>query len=410
MESENLLGIDMFVKCSYCYKTFTTASQKRWHEENSHGTDLGLMSEARSENTGSMDTSVILGATCKICGKAFSNFRNKIKHMKNVHKIINSSVPDITCDICGKPFSKMSNKRRHVKQIHQLPKIPHKKPTLVMCKECDVRFGTLRSYRQHLLEAHNVNTKRVDYEFASEEEFLKWKDELGDNYTARSGAWKSADGFKTIYYCRRSGVNKSTRGADDKCAQKSHGKIGSFCTSSIEVVKSDGCIKVTYYMDHWGHDTDIPSLVHMEHSTSEKDKITDSVCVLAGSTTSTASIKPGKDTDEEVLVKEELCVLENYVADVNTPTEDACAYTVHYVPHVQGKPSQNLQNIENSKNHNSTEKNGSNRSLTLEIIEELREMKEFMREMNDSFKTIEMVTEDIARTLMGIAAPCNGIR
>ncbi|KAK7069435.1 hypothetical protein SK128_010405, partial [Halocaridina rubra] len=211
----------VFVKCSYCTKDFTTASHKRRHEANIHG--ICLISKPKSKRTAS-------AVTCEVCPKTFSNLANKKKHMKNIHGIKELSASrdrasDLTCHSCGKTFSRISSKKRHVIEIHELPRTACCKHTLVKCKECNVNFGTLRTYREHLLQAHNITTDSVNYEFASNEEFMAWKDELemdvGVNYTAHSGAWKSADGFRMIYYCQRSGVKKTGQYADNKHAEKS---------------------------------------------------------------------------------------------------------------------------------------------------------------------------------------------
>ena len=58
-------------------------------------------------------------------------------------------------------------------------------------------------------------------------------------------------------------------------------KIGQFCTSSLEVVRCDGRIEVTYFIDHHNHDLDFPSLVHMKLPKCEKDKIAGTVIMFA---------------------------------------------------------------------------------------------------------------------------------
>ncbi|XP_050724543.1 uncharacterized protein LOC127002517 isoform X2 [Eriocheir sinensis] len=152
------------------------------------------------------------------------------------------------------------------------------KPTAVQCKECGVNFSRLSIYRQHLQQFHNIETTTAQYEFASEEEFMAWKDalemEVGVNYTSHTGNKKSVDSTKTIYYCRRSGVQKSSK-STHKRAEKSQGtsKMGYYCTSSIEAVRQNGCVQVTYYVEHHEHDINFHSLVHMTLPASVKDKI-----------------------------------------------------------------------------------------------------------------------------------------
>ncbi|XP_050710017.1 uncharacterized protein LOC126994788, partial [Eriocheir sinensis] len=98
--------------------------------------------------------------------------------------------------------------------------------------------------------------------------------DIGVNYTAHSGPKKSCDGTKQIFYCRRSGV-QSTKISSKSRAEKSQGtcKMGFYCTSSIEVVKKDEKICVTFYSDHRDHNLDFNSQVHMTLPKSEQDKI-----------------------------------------------------------------------------------------------------------------------------------------
>lgn len=49
--------------------------------------------------------------------------------------------------------------------------------------------------------------------------------------------------------------------------------MGFYCTSSIEVVKKDEKICVTFYSDHRDHNLDFNSQVHMTLPKSEQDKI-----------------------------------------------------------------------------------------------------------------------------------------
>lgn len=177
-----------------------------------------------------------------------------------------------TCDLCNKTFSSKFAKERHTSEVHDTMRTECSKPTAVQCKECGVNFSRLSIYRQHLQQFHNIETTTAQYEFASEEEFMAWKDalemEVGVNYTSHTGNKKSVDSTKTIYYCRRSGVQKSSK-STHKRAEKSQGtsKMGYYCTSSIEAVRQNGCVQVTYYVEHHEHDINFHSLQHMEGKT-----------------------------------------------------------------------------------------------------------------------------------------------
>ncbi|KAK3888907.1 hypothetical protein Pcinc_007054 [Petrolisthes cinctipes] len=127
-----------------------------------------------------------------------------------------------------------------------------------------------------------IETHKTQHEFTSEKEFLAWKGsiemDVGVNYTTHGGSWKSSEGKKQIFYCRRSGEKSSTKTQDTsekKRTEKSQGtcKLGLYCTSSMEVVKADGRIRVTFYTDHHDHELGFPNLVHMVLPKSEKDRI-----------------------------------------------------------------------------------------------------------------------------------------
>lgn len=53
--------------------------------------------------------------------------------------------------------------------------------------------------------------------------------------------------------------------------------MGYYCTSSIEAVRQNGCVQVTYYVEHHEHDINFHSLVHMTLPASVKDKIAGTV-------------------------------------------------------------------------------------------------------------------------------------
>ncbi|KAK4307678.1 hypothetical protein Pmani_020572 [Petrolisthes manimaculis] len=80
--------------------------------------------------------------------------------------------------------------------------------TLVKCKECNEAYPTLNNYREHLLVQHRIEAHKTHHEFTSEKEFLAWKGsiemDVGVNYTTHGGSWKSSEGKKQIFYCRRS--------------------------------------------------------------------------------------------------------------------------------------------------------------------------------------------------------------
>ncbi|XP_050739065.1 uncharacterized protein LOC127009731 isoform X2 [Eriocheir sinensis] len=228
---------------------------------------------------------------CNFCNKDFTKDWSRKRHEKKVHgvnttdnyEVAEITVPDASkvCTYCNKVFSTSCNKRAHERRQHGVnpgPVSHSDGPTIVQCTECNVTFATLTAYREHLSLVHDIEIHKAQHEFTSEEDFLRWKDcmelDIGVNYTAHSGPKKSCDGTKQIFYCRRSGV-QSTKISSKSRAEKSQGtcKMGFYCTSSIEVVKKDEKICVTFYSDHRDHNLDFNSQVHMTLPKSEQDKI-----------------------------------------------------------------------------------------------------------------------------------------
>ncbi|KAK4301614.1 hypothetical protein Pmani_026254 [Petrolisthes manimaculis] len=182
--------------------------------------------------------------------------------------------------------------------------------TLVKCKECNEAYPTLNNYREHLLVQHHIEAHKTHHEFTSEKEFLAWKGsiemDVGVNYTSHGGSWKSSEGKKQIFYCRRSG-EKSTKTQDTsekKRTKKSPGtcKLGLYCTSSMEVVKADGRIRVTFYYDHHDHELGLPDLVHMVLPKSEKYRIAAS---------KSSSCSQSMITTEEIEMKQDIVCKED---------------------------------------------------------------------------------------------------
>ncbi|KAK4295181.1 hypothetical protein Pmani_032237 [Petrolisthes manimaculis] len=240
----------VFYKCGHCDKDFTRTNARKKHETKFHGVEHERVDEAKG---GDHDPSL----ACTVCDKTFTRIDNKRAHERNQHGV--KPQP--------RPITSGKDKRR---------------PTSVKCKECNEAYRTLDNYREHLLHKHQIETHKTFHEFTSQKEFLAWKGsvemEVGVNYTAHAGSWRTGEGSKQIFYCRRSGVKPATQDtctSKKKRAQKKQGssKLGLYCTSSMEVLRCDGTIRVTLYTDHHDHQLGPPHLVHMVLPKSEKDKI-----------------------------------------------------------------------------------------------------------------------------------------
>ncbi|XP_068245598.1 uncharacterized protein [Palaemon carinicauda] len=259
---------------------------------------------------------------CEHCGKDFVNKYTKKRHLVHHHGEKPTKRPAkskldvpveslLRCRLCNNVFTTISNRRRHEITAHGTD-IPHEQPivpTAIICQECDgddvLNFTSLGKYRDHLEQHHGIPTRKVDYEFASTEEFKAWKDrlesDLGVNYSQMRGVRKSSNGTRAIYYCRRSGLQRErVHASEAKRPKKGSCKLGLYCTSSMEVKRTDNdVVHVSLYTDHRGHDVDLSSLVHTPLTKSERERI-------AGAVTSSISVSGiifQDDEQDKILVQ-----------------------------------------------------------------------------------------------------------
>ncbi|XP_048003781.1 zinc finger protein 93-like isoform X7 [Leguminivora glycinivorella] len=107
--------------CSFCPKVYDTALKQRGHEKQVHRLPkLNL---------------------CAYCNERFRDFRQKVKHLKEVHGIQRESPK---CKACERTFETMAALRLHIKRDHLIQR-PHK------CSECDMSFYAKAQLKNHFV-------------------------------------------------------------------------------------------------------------------------------------------------------------------------------------------------------------------------------------------------------------------
>ncbi|XP_063544132.1 zinc finger protein 723-like isoform X13 [Cydia strobilella] len=107
--------------CSFCPKVYDTALKQRAHEKQVHRLPkLNL---------------------CAYCNERFRDFRQKVKHLKDVHGIQRESPK---CKACERTFETMAALRLHIKRDHLIQR-PHK------CSQCDMSFYAKAQLKNHFV-------------------------------------------------------------------------------------------------------------------------------------------------------------------------------------------------------------------------------------------------------------------
>ncbi|CAL4202358.1 unnamed protein product, partial [Meganyctiphanes norvegica] len=110
-------------------------------------------------------------------------------------------------------------------------------------------------------------------------EFDIWKDateiRVGVSYIANAGWRKKGNAKQKIYYCRRSGSHKARGTGKRRTKRQGSCKIGSYCSSTIELYLKDDCIEVKFFEDHSGHTLDLEDFKHTRLPMSTKNLVAD---------------------------------------------------------------------------------------------------------------------------------------
>ncbi|KAL3177766.1 hypothetical protein MRX96_038903 [Rhipicephalus microplus] len=127
-------------------------------------------------------------------------------------------------------FTNRKNVLRHVRDVH---KVAPEVNTRVKCDVCAVGLSSLEEYVRHHIATHEFVAEYVQHTFLNDKEFSEWKaqEEANKNcWFVRSTAPKKlASGQTRIhYYCNRSGVARPKEG-HGKRREKSQGTCRFVC-------------------------------------------------------------------------------------------------------------------------------------------------------------------------------------
>ncbi|XP_048003779.1 PR domain zinc finger protein 5-like isoform X5 [Leguminivora glycinivorella] len=119
-------------ECSTCSKVFDTVLKLKSHERQVHTT--------------------IMYNKCGHCSEKFKDFKQKRKHLEDVHGIKKEKSK---CKACDKSFSSLSALGVHVKRNHLIER--HHK-----CGQCDMAFYSIRELEQHLVKHSGTREFQCD--------------------------------------------------------------------------------------------------------------------------------------------------------------------------------------------------------------------------------------------------------
>ncbi|XP_025203200.1 zinc finger protein 60-like [Melanaphis sacchari] len=175
------------MKCQYCKKEFNSISQLKNH--------LGRTEECRRHckinfpelpsNQASENFTKSCRSQCNICKKTFSTSYNRFVHLRNVHKILDTTVLNIDnhtsfqkdkvmeivqnpvtkeqnrddrkkCKFCDKLYSNKGNLSRHISMVHT------NRYEQITCHICLMTFKNKFSYIPHLKMKHNDYFKMMN--------------------------------------------------------------------------------------------------------------------------------------------------------------------------------------------------------------------------------------------------------
>ncbi|GFQ88404.1 uncharacterized protein TNCT_317511 [Trichonephila clavata] len=183
----------------------------------------------------------------------------------------------LTCKFCSKTFSKSGNKMRHIRQVHKVKK---EVGTYIKCIECNTSYKHVQKLRDHLKAHHNLNMDEEELHFPNMNAFKKWKHDIErkelTSYTLRHGARKTSGGRKYFYACHRSGKYSSRVTGPRQRMLKTPGtcKLGIVCTAAIYCEECPDKVIVRYCSHHYGHGKET-SFVQL--STEEQAAIRDNI-------------------------------------------------------------------------------------------------------------------------------------
>ncbi|XP_075549635.1 uncharacterized protein LOC142583164 [Dermacentor variabilis] len=135
---------------------------------------------------------------------------------------------DRRCEFCSKLFTQRKNMLQHIRNVHKMA-VDVKK--LMKCDVCGTSLPTMEKYSEHHIAAHSFDAEYVHLVFRNDKEFHEWKAEEESSQNCwvilPTGSEKLASGGTRIHYhCNRSGEARKKEGHSDR-REKSQGSCRS---------------------------------------------------------------------------------------------------------------------------------------------------------------------------------------
>lgn len=212
---------------------------------------------------------------CLKCKEVFVSSYERFKHYKRCHSDINKLAfkrakrikrknNKELCSKCGKSFRDLYNLQRHLSKMHE---------SEINCFFCDYRSFE-KELNQHYKDSHGITMDVQNHLFKSEDEFVKWKQELeSETYSKyiKGATRKNKDGSVVTYYrCHRDGYFRSKGNNIRNMKSLGSNKIDSKCPSYMRVASSRNCVALRFVATHVGHSNDLDRLTLTQD---EKDDI-----------------------------------------------------------------------------------------------------------------------------------------
>ncbi|GFS58374.1 uncharacterized protein NPIL_419901 [Nephila pilipes] len=218
---------------------------------------------------------------CPYCSKCFKTLRSKLNHVNAIHKIRQSYIACQDCNVYCKDVEKLQQHYKHMHNKQLDTSLLNDKYSLsdasllngvkgktsvarVKCIECNITFGLIQTFREHLTACHQLEMIVQELHFPNMTAFKKWKLEIERknlvHYYTPHGAKKISTGIRRLYTCHRSGIYihqaKSNRNRVTNFSGSR--KTGVMCTSEIICYEHPNEVFVKYCPNHYGHGKDTP--------------------------------------------------------------------------------------------------------------------------------------------------------
>uniref|UniRef100_A0A914XFZ5 SWIM-type domain-containing protein n=1 Tax=Plectus sambesii TaxID=2011161 RepID=A0A914XFZ5_9BILA len=171
------------------------------------------------------------------------------------------------CKLCGAVRSSRKSYNSHRQQKHGTVRNTLVCPVDEKC----MKSPSADALRRHLQECHGAKDSKLQQNFPSQVEFLRWKEDLQTTTQSLFVQWTGPSEKGTVvYYCCRAGERRSLEkglehGVGNEKTTTRRGprakgseKINAHCPAVISAkYLASGVVQVTAYLQHIGHNEDI---------------------------------------------------------------------------------------------------------------------------------------------------------